>query len=75
VFYGVATCNGGCDASMAVVDAADEDGNTMTGVFYGVACPSCEAGSETGVPEEAGAPQDAAPDTASEAAPDAGQGD
>lgn len=68
-FYGVATCTGGCDAS--VVDAAEEDGNTMTGVFYGVACPLCEAGSEASVPEDAGAGQDAA----SEGGGDAGQGD
>jgi hypothetical protein len=72
-FYGVATCTGGCDA--AVQDATEEDGNTMTGVFYGVACPLCEAGSETSVLEDAGTAQDAAPEAAAEAGVDAGQGD
>jgi len=68
-FYGVGTFN---DSGAPSVDATDEDGNTMTGVFYGVAsCPLCEAGSETSVPGDAGTGQDAAP----EAGGDSGLGD
>ena len=73
-FYGVGVTND----SGATADAADEDGNVGGGIFYGVACPLCEAGADTSAAADAGRPdaQDAAGvDAASEGGTDGGSGD
>ena len=75
-FYGAA---GFVDSGTVPADAADEDGNMMTGVFYGVACPNCEAGGDTSVLADSGTAADAqdagAGDASTEVGTDAGSGD
>jgi hypothetical protein len=75
-FYGAA---GFVDTGAPPADATEEEGNTMTGVFYGVACPNCEAGADTSVPADSGTAADAQDAAGGDAAPeggtDAGSGD